>query len=55
MSYSSARDAFDSAQIKSQDEAIIKLAEGLRELTRAIEHDIKALETKMNNLRVTVR
>jgi hypothetical protein len=44
MGYISARSSFENAKSKTNDLAIQELAEGLRQLARAVEDDIKKLQ-----------
>jgi hypothetical protein len=47
MGYVGARDSFENAKSKTNDPAIQDLAEGLRQLARAIEDDIRKLERRL--------
>jgi len=50
MSYSSALHSFQTAKTKTSDPTIESLAEGLEQLAKAIEIDIKKLEAQLADL-----
>jgi hypothetical protein len=54
MGYIGARDSFEKAIEKTKDPAIKELAEGLIDLSRAIEDDIGKLEREVKNIKSRV-
>lgn len=55
MGYVGARSDFDSAKSKTNDPAIQDIAEGLRQLARAVEDDIKKLEREIKSIASRIR
>ena len=54
MGYVGARSSFESAKSKTNDAAIQDLAEGLRQLARAVEDDIRKLERELSAVKSRV-
>ena len=51
MSYSEARNHFESARNNTTDKGMIDMLDGLKHLSHAIEEDIRTLEQGMRNFR----
>lgn len=51
MSYSTARQCFESAKGQPTEEAVRKIAEGLLELSRSIEQQLKNIEAEVGSRR----
>lgn len=55
MGYVGARGSFEGAKSKTNDPAIEDLAEGLRQLARAVEDDINKLEREIKSIASRIR
>ena len=55
MSLSSARKKFEEAQTLARDPAIAKIPEGLIELARGVENDIRSTERKLESELHTIK
>jgi hypothetical protein len=51
MSYTEARTHFEKARITTADKGVIEMLDGLKDLSHAIEEDLRTLEQSVRNIR----